>query len=113
MKSRTAAKRPVRKVRSRKKKTSRVEKKQTASRPNVEIAFYRANDRPYGAFSNLYKRSVVFEGSEFPKAEHAYQAGKPVRREVREWLLSAPTPALLAMAAHGLFTWDIRPDWSH
>jgi predicted NAD-dependent protein-ADP-ribosyltransferase YbiA (DUF1768 family) len=65
-----------------------------------EIAFYRANEKPYGAFSNLYRRPIVFEGIEFPTAEHAYQAGK------------APTPSLLAMAAHGLYRWDIVPDWS-
>jgi len=77
-----------------------------------EIRFYRANEKPYGAFSNLYGRNIVFEGRQFPTAEHAYQAGKPKRDEVREWILDAPTPALLAMAAHGLYTWDIVPNWS-
>lgn len=77
-----------------------------------QIAFYRANERPYGAFSNLYRRPIVFEGIEFPTAEHAYQAGKARKKEVRDWLLSAPTPSLLAMAAHGLYTWDIVPGWS-
>jgi ribA/ribD-fused uncharacterized protein len=77
-----------------------------------EIAFYRANEKPYGAFSNLYRRPIVFEGIEFPTAEHAYQAGKARKKEVRDWLLKAPTPSLLAMAAHGLYTWDIVPDWS-
>lgn len=77
-----------------------------------EVRFYRANEKPYGAFSNLYRRSIIFEGAEFPTAEHAYQAGKPRRDEVRDWILSAPTPALVAMAAHGLYTWDIVADWS-
>jgi hypothetical protein len=31
---------------------------------------------------------------------------------VRQWILSAPTPSLVAMAAHGLYTWDIMPNWS-
>jgi ribA/ribD-fused uncharacterized protein len=31
---------------------------------------------------------------------------------VREWILSAPSPSLVAMAAHGLYTWDITPNWS-
>jgi hypothetical protein len=26
-----------------------------------EIRFYRANEMPYGAFSNLYKRAIIFE----------------------------------------------------
>jgi hypothetical protein len=31
---------------------------------------------------------------------------KPRNPEVREWILSAPTPALVAMGAHGLYTWE-------
>jgi hypothetical protein len=77
-----------------------------------EIRFYRANERPYGAFSNLYRRNFEFEGEVFPTAEHAYQAGKARKPEVRAWLMSAPSPALLAMAAHGLYYWDISPGWS-
>lgn len=77
-----------------------------------EIHFYRASERPYGVFSNLFKRSIVFEGREYMTAEHAYQAGKARKAEVREWLLAAPSPSLLAMAAHGLYQWDITPNWS-
>jgi ribA/ribD-fused uncharacterized protein len=77
-----------------------------------EVRFYRANEKPYGAFSNLYRSPVRFEDREFPTAEHAYQAGKPVKEKVRDWILSAPSPALVAMAAHGLYTWDIVPNWS-
>jgi ribA/ribD-fused uncharacterized protein len=80
--------------------------------PVDEVRFYRANERPYGAFSNLFRRPIDFEGRVFPTAEHAYQAGKARKEEVRAWLLSAPTPGLVAMAAHGLYTWDIVPDWS-
>lgn len=78
----------------------------------ADIPFYRANEKPYGAFSNLFRRSMEFEGRVYPTAEHAYQAGKARRDEVREWILSAPTPSLVAMAAHGLYTWDIVPEWS-
>jgi len=77
-----------------------------------EIRFYRANEKPYGAFSNLFQRPVVFEDRVFPTAEHAYQAGKARKQEVKEWILSAPSPGLVAMAAHGLYTWDIVPNWS-
>lgn len=78
----------------------------------AEIRFYRASERPYGPFSNLYRREVEFEGEVFATSEHAYQAGKPRKPAVREWLLAAPSPALLAMAAHGLYYWDIAPGWS-
>src|SRR5260370_28871925 len=77
-----------------------------------EIRFYRANEKPYGAFSNLFRRPIVFEETTFPTAEHAYQAGKARRPEVREWLMAAPSPALLAMAAHGLYQWDVTHSWS-
>ena len=78
----------------------------------AEICFYRANEKPYGVFSNLYRCKVVFEGEEFATSEHAYQAGKARKEAVRQWILSAPSPGLVAMAAHGLYTWDIAPDWS-
>ncbi len=77
-----------------------------------DIRFYRASEKPYGAFSNLYRRAMVFEGETFPTSEHAYQAGKARKPEVRAWLMQAPTPALLAMAAHGLYYWDVAPGWS-
>lgn len=77
-----------------------------------EIRFYRANEKPFGAFSNLSRWSVVFEGVEYPTAEHAYQAGKARKAAVREWILAAPSPSLVAMAAHGLYYWDIVPGWS-
>lgn len=48
----------------------------------------------------------------YPTAEHAYQASKARRDDVREWILSAPKPSLVAMAGHGLYTWDIVPGWS-
>jgi ribA/ribD-fused uncharacterized protein len=83
-----------------------------AALPVEEIRFYRASEKPYGAFSNLFRRSVLFEDRVYPTAEHAYQAGKARKDKVREWILSAPTPALVAMAAHGLYTWDIVPEWS-
>lgn len=83
-----------------------------AARKSDEIRFYRANEKPYGAFSNLYRRAIVFEDQVFKTSEHAYQAGKARKPEVKAWLMAAPSPALLAMAAHGLYYWDIAPGWS-
>ena len=87
-------------------------RKPAKSTKQADIPFYRANEKPYGAFSNLFRRPMEFEGRVYPTAEHAYQAGKARTDEVREWILSAPTPSLVAMAAHGLYTWDIVPEWS-
>ncbi len=77
-----------------------------------EIKFYRSNEKPYGVFSNLYPCPIKFDGKIYPTSEHAYQAGKARKPEVRDWILSAPTPALAAMAAHGLYTWDVTPNWT-
>ncbi|MBI4937625.1 MAG: NADAR family protein, partial [Nitrosomonadales bacterium] len=55
---------------------------------------------------------ILFEGIEYPTSEHAYQAGKARKESVREWLMAAPSPSLLAMAAHGLYVWDVAPNWS-
>jgi ribA/ribD-fused uncharacterized protein len=77
-----------------------------------EIRFYRASEKPYGAFSNLYRREIEFDGEVFATSEHAYQAGKARKPAVRKWLMDAPSPSLLAMAAHGLYYWDIAPGWS-
>lgn len=92
-------------------------KKKTASAADTkpakdEIRFYRSNEKPYGIFSNLFKCPIEFEGRLYPTAEHAYQAGKAQKTKVREWILAAPSPSLAAMAAHGLYTWDIVPHWN-
>lgn len=89
-----------------------VEKSTQLKKKTNDILFYRANEEPYGVFSNLYRRDMTFNGEVFSTAEHAYQAGKARKKEVRDWILSAPTPGLVAMAAHGLYTWDIVSDWS-
>lgn len=77
-----------------------------------EIRFYRASEKPYGAFSNLHRREIAFEGETFATSEHAYQAGKARKSQVKKWLMDAPSPSLLAMAAHGLYYWDVAPGWS-
>lgn len=88
-------------------------RRQKSAKTSVQtIAFYRANEKPFGAFSNLFRRSLEFEGAIYPTAEHAYQAGKALKPAVRDWIQSAPTPALAAMAAHGLYTWDVVPNWT-
>lgn len=79
---------------------------------DTDIRFYRASEKPYGAFSNLYRREIEFEGELFQTSEHAYQAGKARKPDVKKWLMQAPSPSLLAMAAHGLYYWDVAPGWS-
>jgi N-glycosidase YbiA len=70
--------------------------------PTNEIAFYRSSEKPFGAFSNLLRREVVVASRPFPTVEHAYQFLKPRDPRVRDWLMAAPAPSLLAIAAHVL-----------
>ena len=76
------------------------------------IKFYRATKYGYGFLSCLYKKVMFFEGREFPSAEYAYQFAKFKDETVREWAMEAPKPHLLAILAHGLFSWDIVSNWS-
>lgn len=78
-----------------------------------EIRFYKANNKDYGFLSNLFKRTLIFEGREFNTSEHAYQYGKFAKKEVAEWAMQAPAPHLLAILAHGLFRWDVVPNWNN
>lgn len=75
------------------------------------ILFYRANQK-WGEFSNLYKREIEFEGRLFPTSEHAYQFGKIAKEETREWVMLAPYPHLVPAICHGLFSYDIVPNWN-
>lgn len=90
------------------------------------IRFYRAVGE-YGFLSNLYRMEVGFSlpdeylsGSNdifrkyhyFNTTEAAYQYGKPISQKVAEWIIAAPKPHLIAMSAHGLFTFDIEPSWN-
>lgn len=94
---------------------TKIAKRSTANilrtKKTEDIKFYRSNEKPYGVFSNLFRSPVQFEDRQYPTAEHAYQAGKARRTAVREWILAAPSPALAAMAAHGLYIWDVVPNW--
>src|SRR4051812_46610906 len=97
---------------STRKRSPVVPKRKIVGARAAPIYFYRASDKPYGCFSNLYKREFQFEGITYATAEHAYQAGKARKAKVREWILSAPSPSLVAMAGHGLYVWDVAPDWA-
>jgi ribA/ribD-fused uncharacterized protein len=75
------------------------------------IRFYRATGE-HGFLSNLFRCPVVFEGRVFTSSEAAYQYGKPKDRDVAEWIVSAPKPHLVSVAAHALLSFDVRSDWN-
>jgi len=70
--------------------------------PTHTVPFYRSNEKPYGVFSNLFRREIAVNGMRYPTVEHAYQSLKPRDVRVRDWLLAAPAPSLIALAAHVL-----------
>jgi len=62
---------------------------------------------------------VEFEGKTFPTSEHAYQHGKikvqfkdKTDESVRDWIMAAPKPHLVALVCHNLLSWDIVEGWS-
>ena len=76
-----------------------------------EIWFYRTTGR-YGFLSNLYPCKIDFhDGKIFESVEAYYQYMKARDEKVGEWLISAPTPELIALAGHALLPRHIRSDW--
>ena len=81
------------------------------TRTLAEIRFYRAAGE-YGFLSNLYPCQVAFEGRTFESSEAAYQFGKPKDPSIAEWIVSAPKPRLVAVAAHALLPYDVKTNWT-
>jgi ribA/ribD-fused uncharacterized protein len=75
-----------------------------------EIRFYRAVGK-FGFLSSLWPCRIFLEDQWFPTAEHAYQYAKFKDPLVREWVMQAPKPHLVALVAHNLFVYDIVPNW--
>lgn len=75
------------------------------------IRFYRATGE-FGFLSNLYPSQIQFEDRIFPTAEHAYQFGKFRDSQIADWVMTAPKNHLVAIIAHGIFAFDITPDWN-
>jgi predicted NAD-dependent protein-ADP-ribosyltransferase YbiA (DUF1768 family) len=57
--------------------------KEVDMKANDEIRFYRANERPYGAFSNLYRREIIFEGDVFATSGWSRTKFDRMRRVLR------------------------------
>lgn len=74
------------------------------------IKFYRSTGK-FGFLSNLYRCKVIYEGIEFGSSEHAYQYGKAKSADIKEYIKSAPTPAVACIVGHGLFPWMVAPSW--
>jgi predicted NAD-dependent protein-ADP-ribosyltransferase YbiA (DUF1768 family) len=80
-----------------------------------EIRFYRATGK-YGFLSNLYPCRLIYgptgDAKAFMSSEHAYQWFKADDEKTKEWIRLAPYPRLAAIAGHGLFPYDVNPNWN-
>ena len=77
-----------------------------------DVRFWFPEEKPCGALSNLYPRSLVFEGIRYRSAEHAYKAGQARRAAVRNWLRNAPTAQLVALSGERLPKSETVQGWS-
>lgn len=77
-----------------------------------EVTFWAPEEVPFGALSNLYPRPVTVDGVEYRTAEHAIKAAEALRPEVRDWLASAPTAELAALAGGVLPASETAPGWN-
>lgn len=75
-----------------------------------EIRFYKATGE-YGFLSNLYRCRVEYLDIAFPSSENAYQYNKPNKQEIRD-IIKTCLPRIAAIIGHGLFIYDIVPEWS-
>ena len=76
-----------------------------------EVCFWLPDEVPFGAFSNLYPRSIVLDGITYRTAEHAIKAAQARRPDVRQWLADAPTAELAALAGGVLPEGETIEDW--
>ncbi len=63
----------------------------------------------YRFLSNFYGARLVYEDITYPSSEHAFQAGKTLRRELRVEIASAPTPYRAKQLGRTL---ALRPGWN-
>lgn len=75
-----------------------------------EIRFYDPREGEFCGLSNLHPRPLEFDGQLYATPEHAYQALK-ARPALRQWLMAAPTPELVAVAGDALTSEQTVDHW--
>jgi hypothetical protein len=81
----------------------------------TEIRFYRSTGE-HGFLSNLYPIVIIvkIDGQDvgFGSVEQAYQYRKTPNKQIAEYIRAAPYPRLAAVVGHGLFPYDVTPNWN-
>lgn len=66
----------------------------------------------YFAFSNFFRRKIIYNGEEFLTSEHAYQAYKTLDPVLREEIKNQPSPGKAKAKGQELRDKSLlRPDW--
>jgi ribA/ribD-fused uncharacterized protein len=73
--------------------------------PTAPIAAFRGRHR---FLSNFAAFPVVFDGVEYPTAEHAYVAAKTLDPHIRAWVRQIDTPGNAKYRGKSI---ALRPDW--
>jgi len=77
----------------------------------MAICFYRANEEPYGCFSNFSRHPITVDGVTWPTSEHYFQGMKfPHDPERQKLIRTTPSPMQakrVAWAGDAV----VRPDW--
>jgi ribA/ribD-fused uncharacterized protein len=73
--------------------------------PEAPITLFKGEHR---FLSNFAAFPVVFEGVEYPTAEHAYVAAKTLDPEIRAWVRQIDTPGNAKYRGKSI---ALRPDW--
>jgi len=78
------------------------------------IKFYSRGTK-HGEFSNLFLVDIWFEDRWWKSSEHCYQYHKfkEEYNDIAEWIITAPRPSTLAIAAHGFSKYSkyIKSNW--
>jgi ribA/ribD-fused uncharacterized protein len=77
-----------------------------------EIRFYYPDEVPYGPLANYHLCPIHIDGRTYQSAEHAFQYLKAARKQVAEWIASAPDAFLAAVAGDNLPDHEIISHWS-
>ena len=67
-------------------------------------------DGQYAYLSNFYLSPVTLDGEQYPTVEHAFQAAKTIRPELRVPIQLEPDPGKAKRMGRRL---SLRPDWEN
>ena len=77
----------------------------------LDIYFY-SNKEEYGWLSNFERSEEMVDGIIYQTNEHYYQSEKAVSKDIKEWIINAPSPYLAMKAGRSLREKELYPGWN-